>query len=633
MVQSLGISVGNSNSYVAAGQGGGIEILLNEYSSRATPSMVAFTDHSRSIGVDAASNFFMNLKNTVYDLILLLGKPYKDLTNDYPFKIEEGSNGEALVVVRHLGEEKKFTITQVLAMLFTKLRGIAGNATDCVISCPQFYNEQQKNSLFQAALIAGLKPLQIISDMSAVVLNYAYYRTSKEDTHKFIAFINLGQSNLQTAVAWFNPREDSVAILASDSEFFGGRDFDRKLAEHFIKKRNLDLNQKQFLKLVNSCEKVKRLLSANTNEIPVHVESLISEECDFTDKIDRATFEEMCQPILAKVEDCFKRTFENAKKTFAQFSTEVAETAKGVEIARAEETTKAVQAAKAAEEAKARRAEIAKSVEAEKAAAAKAKKENAEAAQPDSNDKSTESQESTDAKPDDASNNNEKSSGDKESKPEPMDTEPEELAKAKVAESKAIQAAKTAKSAEKTIASRANELRKLAELKFDLQAVEMIGGSIRVPIIKKLAQEIFNLAPSTTLNTDEAVARGCVLHCATLHPGMRVKREVIIKGSESFFKPEKMTCEADLQRIESDLISADSKYKSLTEARNNLEEFIYSERSKLAENDPLQGQLSEALDWLFDDDGQSTEEDYLNKICDLRRALEAKLVDANGKSN
>lgn len=635
MVQSLGISVGNANSYVAAGQGGGIELLLNEYSNRSTPSMVAFNDECRAMGMDASSNLFMNFKNTIYDLMVLLGKPYKDLQLEdangrplYSFKIEEGPNGEALVVVRHLGQERKFTITQVLAMLFTKLRGIAHDATDCVLSCPQFYNDTQKAALMQAALVSGLKPLQIITDMSAVILNYAYYRTTKEDTHKFIALVNIGQSNLQSVIAWFTPKEDAVRILAAESEPIGGRDFDRCLAEHFIKTHQLSLTPKSYLKLVSACEKLKRLLSANANEIPINVESLISEDKDFTARIDRAAFEELGQPILQRIESCLRRTLENAQATFAKMMAETAEGAKAAEVARAAEATKAVELAKKAEAAKAKKAAVAAKVAEEaKAAAAAAKqaqeeskKEAAAVEQEANGDSAAPATEQGGEKPNSANN-----------KETPMEAESEELTKATNEETKAIQAAKDAKAAEKSMSSQANKLTKLAQLKFELQVVEMVGGSIRVPSIKQLTQNVFNLTPSTTLNTDEAVARGCVLHCATLHPGMKVKREVKIFNSESveFNKPSSLTCDKDLRRIELELVQQDRKYRSRTEARNTLEEYIYTERSKLQEGDQFLQQLSEALEWLSSDEGEEASEEVYNiKLAELKSISEARLTEA-----
>ena len=64
----------------------------------------------------------------------------------------------------------------------------------------------------------------------------------------------------------------------------------------------------------------------------------------------------------------------------------------------------------------------------------------------------------------------------------------------------------------------------ISELKLDdIYAVEIVGGSSRVPAIKQLIEQIFQKTPSTTLNQDEAVSRGCALQCAMLSPAVRVR--------------------------------------------------------------------------------------------------------------
>ncbi|KAK9509764.1 hypothetical protein O3M35_007003 [Rhynocoris fuscipes] len=57
----------------------------------------------------------------------------------------------------------------------------------------------------------------------------------------------------------------------------------------------------------------------------------------------------------------------------------------------------------------------------------------------------------------------------------------------------------------------------------EIYAVEIVGGSSRIPAIKQLIEMVFRKSPSTTLNQDEAVARGCALQCAMLSPAVRVR--------------------------------------------------------------------------------------------------------------
>lgn len=59
----------------------------------------------------------------------------------------------------------------------------------------------------------------------------------------------------------------------------------------------------------------------------------------------------------------------------------------------------------------------------------------------------------------------------------------------------------------------------------DIFAVELVGGSTRIPAVRDVIQDVFKTEIFTTLNADEAVARGCAIqviapisrHSAILH--------------------------------------------------------------------------------------------------------------------
>ncbi len=57
----------------------------------------------------------------------------------------------------------------------------------------------------------------------------------------------------------------------------------------------------------------------------------------------------------------------------------------------------------------------------------------------------------------------------------------------------------------------------------DLDSVEVVGGSCRVPMVKEVITDVFKREINTTLNLDEAVARGCCLQCAILSPSFKVR--------------------------------------------------------------------------------------------------------------
>lgn len=57
----------------------------------------------------------------------------------------------------------------------------------------------------------------------------------------------------------------------------------------------------------------------------------------------------------------------------------------------------------------------------------------------------------------------------------------------------------------------------------DVDFVELIGGTSRVPVLKETISKAFNKQLSTTLNQDEAIAKGAAFICAIHSPTLRVK--------------------------------------------------------------------------------------------------------------
>ncbi|XP_062470162.1 heat shock 70 kDa protein 4L isoform X2 [Pezoporus occidentalis] len=57
----------------------------------------------------------------------------------------------------------------------------------------------------------------------------------------------------------------------------------------------------------------------------------------------------------------------------------------------------------------------------------------------------------------------------------------------------------------------------------DIYSIEIVGGATRIPAVKEQISSFFCKEISTTLNADEAVARGCALQCAILSPAFKVR--------------------------------------------------------------------------------------------------------------
>ncbi|KAJ0830157.1 putative Heat shock protein 70 family [Helianthus annuus] len=117
-------------------------------------------------------------------------------------------------------------------------------------------------------------------------------------------FVDIGHCDTQVTVAAFEQGEMKVLCHSSDQNL-GGRDFDEVLfkhfAAHFNEKYKIDVysNASAFVRLRISCEKVKKVLSANA-EAPLSIECLIG-DTDVRGIITRDEFENLSSKLLERV--------------------------------------------------------------------------------------------------------------------------------------------------------------------------------------------------------------------------------------------------------------------------------------------------------------------------------------------
>uniref|UniRef100_A0A7N6FM73 Heat shock protein 4b n=1 Tax=Anabas testudineus TaxID=64144 RepID=A0A7N6FM73_ANATE len=307
----IGFDVGFMNCYVAVARAGGIETVANEYSDRCTPTELHlwknFQGFKRFHGRAFSDPYVQKLKNSlVYD-------------------IAQMPTGTAGIKVMYMEEEKVFSIEQVTAMLLTKLKETAENAlkkpvADCVISVPCYYTDPERRSVVDAAQIAGLNCLRLMNETTAVALAYGIYKQdlpAPEEKARNVVFVDLGHSGYQTSVCAFNKGKLKVLATACDPEL-GGKDFDEVLVNYFCeefgKKYKLDVKSKPraLVRLYQECEKLKKLMSANSSDLPLNIECFMN-DIDVSGKLNRGQFEEMCTDILARVEPPLQSLLENTK--------------------------------------------------------------------------------------------------------------------------------------------------------------------------------------------------------------------------------------------------------------------------------------------------------------------------------
>jgi len=308
--QAIGIDLGTTYSCVSVYQNGKAEIIANDQGNRTTPSYVSFTDSERLIGDSAKAASSQNAANTVYDAKRLIGRDYNDenLQNDKKSLTYEivNQNNKPHIKVEYKCETKTFTPEEISSMVLVKMKEVAESylgkeVTDAVITVPAYFNDAQRQATKDAATIANLKVLRIINEPTAAAIAYGLDKNS--DKEKNVLIFDLGGGTFDVSLLSIDDGVFEVKSTAGDTHL-GGSDFDNLLVQHFMEefkkknKKDISQNKRSVRRLRTACEKVKRTLSSSSNA-SLEIDSLF-EGIDMYTSITRAKFESICMPLFKK---------------------------------------------------------------------------------------------------------------------------------------------------------------------------------------------------------------------------------------------------------------------------------------------------------------------------------------------
>lgn len=325
----VGFDFGNENCVIAVAKERGIDVLLNDESNRETPAVVSFFEKQRFMGSEGAASLTMNPKSTVSQVKRLIGRKFKEVEVQddlklFPFEIVEGHDGGILIKVQYLGEIHEFSPVQILGMLFSHLKQIAEKSlempiSDCVIGIPCYFTDLQRRAYLDAAAIAGLRPLRLLHDCTATALGYGIYKNDISNAGPtYVVFVDIGHCDTQVCLASFESGQMKILSHAFDRNL-GGRDFDEVLfsyfAAQFKEKDDIDVctNMKASIRLRASCEKLKKVLSANA-EAPLNIECLMDEK-DVRGFIKREEFERLSSGLVESISVPCRKVLANSGLT------------------------------------------------------------------------------------------------------------------------------------------------------------------------------------------------------------------------------------------------------------------------------------------------------------------------------
>lgn len=318
----IGIDLGTTYSCVGVFKKGRVEIIANELGSRITPSYVAFTDTERLIGDAAKNQAATNPENTVFDAKRLIGRKFTDATVQkdiklMPYKIVN-KDGKPYIRATIKGEDKDFAPEEISAMVLVKMKQIAEaylgkSIKDAVVTVPAYFNDAQRQATKDAGTIAGLNVVRIINEPTAAAIAYGMDETGGEKT---ILVFDLGGGTFDVTVLTVDNGVFEVLATNGDTHL-GGEDFDHRIMEHFLRLfkkktgRDASKDKRSLGKLRREVERAKRTLSTQ-HQVTVEIESFFDGE-PLRETLTRARFEDLNMDLFKKTLAPVQRVLEDSK--------------------------------------------------------------------------------------------------------------------------------------------------------------------------------------------------------------------------------------------------------------------------------------------------------------------------------
>jgi molecular chaperone DnaK (HSP70) len=307
MINVLGIDLGTTNSCVSVWRDNNIEIIPDKYGNRTMPSIVAFSNITKYVGIEAKNQTDINPENTIYEVKRLIGRKYNDscVLGDLPFLTYEIDKTETDEIIIRTNDNNVYTPEEICSIILSKIKNYAEAYLNeiiqyVVITVPAYFSDAQRQATKDAATIAGLDCIRIINEPTAAALAYGL---NFHDEDKTVIVYDLGGGTLD--VSLLNISEGLIEVLSSSGNtHMGGSDFDNKLImytkECFMKKNKIDnldnINLLSLQILKKKCEDAKIMLSLY-EKVPISINNFYN-NIDLKLWITRNKFCEICRDLF-----------------------------------------------------------------------------------------------------------------------------------------------------------------------------------------------------------------------------------------------------------------------------------------------------------------------------------------------
>ena len=225
---AIGIDLGTTHSLVAAVRNGVAECLADEAGRVILPSAVRYlAEGKRQIGAAALADAALDPRNTIVSVKRFMGRGIADIESrdKLPYLFVDAPGMVQIETVDGVKSPVEVSAEILATLRYRAEDTFADDIFGAVVTVPAYFDDAQRQATKDAAQLAGLNVLRLISEPTAAAIAYGLENGSEG----LYAVYDLGGGTFDISLLRLTAGVFEVVATGGDSAL-GGDDFDAALA-------------------------------------------------------------------------------------------------------------------------------------------------------------------------------------------------------------------------------------------------------------------------------------------------------------------------------------------------------------------------------------------------------------------
>lgn len=305
---AIGIDLGTTHSLVAAVRNGVAECLPDEAGRVILPSAVRYlADGKRQIGAGALAEAANDPANTLVSVKRFMGRGLADIDSrdKLPYDFVDAPGMVQLRTIAGVKSPVEVSADILATLRYRAEDTFADDIFGAVVTVPAYFDDAQRQATKDAAQLAGLNVLRLISEPTAAAIAYGL----ENGAEGLYAVYDLGGGTFDISLLRLSAGVFEVVATGGDSAL-GGDDFDAALAAWALDQAGMTAPTPQDKRAVLvAARATKEKLSTADHALLACPLS----EGELSLRVTRAQFETLTEPLMARTLAAVRKVLRDAK--------------------------------------------------------------------------------------------------------------------------------------------------------------------------------------------------------------------------------------------------------------------------------------------------------------------------------